>query len=184
MDDLLTILLVVGWLILGIYQNSRKQKKLKEARRQAAMREEVGRTPERDKVGRPQGREKTVAPPPVPEMKETPVDEPDIEDVLGELLGLPTQPKPKPQPQPVTSTSVSQPPSPVKAEPYSPLAYTPLIEQINKPQYESIEFREEHMTPGYNIDNQEPEHWTHPLLHDFDLRQAIVYSAILHRPYT
>lgn len=182
MDDLLTILLVVGWIMLGIYQNSRKQKKLKEARRQATMREEPVRPAQRDMAGSPPRTEKQV-PPPVQEMKEATIEEPDLEDVIGELLGLPTQPKAKPQPQSTAETPVKRPTGPVSAEPYSPLAYTPLIEQINKPQYESIEFREEHMTPGYNIDNQEHEHWSHPLLHDFDPRQAIIYSAILHRPY-
>lgn len=45
MDDLLTILLVVGWMVLGIYQNSRKQKKRAEAKRQAAERERQRNSP-------------------------------------------------------------------------------------------------------------------------------------------
>ncbi|MGC8865781.1 MAG: hypothetical protein ACP5O2_08680 [Bacteroidales bacterium] len=182
MDDLLTILLVVGWIVLGIFQNSRKQKKIKEARRQATMREEANKSPKRDWETSPQ-RPPEHVPAPVPEMKEITMEEPDLEDVLGELLGMPSKPKPLPRPQPAAKSPVNGPAGPMKTEPYSPLAYTPLIEQINKPQYESIEFREEHMTPGYHIDSHEPEPWSHPLLQGFDPRQAVIYSAILHRPY-
>jgi hypothetical protein len=177
MDDLLTILLVVGWMALGIYQNSRKQKKIKEAKRQAAEREAYAPPPPRPVAQKAPPVEKP-APQPMPETWEELPPEPNLEDVLGELLGMPTKPKP------VVKTPVSKPAQPLKAEPYSPLAYTPLIDQINKPQYESIEFREEHKTPGYQIEDSAHERWNYPGFDGFDLRQAVIYSAILNRPYS
>ncbi|MDK2909848.1 MAG: hypothetical protein PWR20_1415 [Bacteroidales bacterium] len=178
MDDLLTILLVVGWMVLGIYQNSRKQKKRAETKRQAAERERQRSSPQSGPVypsTRPQ--ENRPQKPLIEETENFP-QEPNLEEVLGELLGMPAKPKPvaKPrEPKPVET---------VKAEPYSPLAYTPLVEQINKPQYESIEFREEHQTPGYHIQDAENVQWSHPELEGFDLRKAVIYSAILNRPYS
>lgn len=178
MDDLLTILLVVGWVVLGLYQNSRKQKKMKEAKRQvASQREMQSRSEGRPNDQKPRPYEKPRPHREADTYEELP-EEPKMEDILGELLGMPAKPRP------VTRKTVSQPTQPPKAEPYSPLAYTPLIDQINKPQYESIEFREEHKTPGYQIEDSTHRNWRHPLVDELDLRQAVIYSAILHRPYT
>lgn len=179
MDDLLTILLVVGWMVLGIYQNSRKQKKRAEAKRQAAERERQRNSPPSGPVyqtTRPQ--ENRPQKPPSWRKQKISLQEPNLEEVLGELLGMPAKPKPVAKPR------ESKPVETAKAEPYSPLAYTPLIEQINKPQYESIEFREEHKTPGYHIQDTGNVQWTHPELEGFDLRKAVIYSAILNRPYS
>ncbi len=180
MDDLLTILLVVGWMALGIYQNSRKQKRMKEARRQAAEKETATRTQPRPMTQSARPVEKPTPKPVAAERDQLP-GEPDLEDILGELLGMPA--KPKPTVEPPVSQPI-KPAQPLKAESYSPLAYTPLIDQIKKPQYESIEFREEHKTPGYQIEDSMDERWSHPALEGFDLRQAVIYSAILNRPYT
>lgn len=178
MDDLLTILLVVGWMVLGIYQNSRKQKKRAQAKRQAADREEKRSNPQSGPVYQTTKSQENRPQKPFIEEAEDFPQEPNLEEVLGELLGMPAKPKP------VVKTLESKPVEGTKAEPYSPLAYTPLIEQINKPQYESIEFREEHKTPGYLIEDGRNVQWTHPDLEEFDLRKAVIYSAILNRPYS
>lgn len=155
MDDLLYIVLVVLWVAFGLYQNARKQQKKK-----------TTHSPQPSSGHSPQTQQ------PKPDYIPRPVPQPDFEDVLGELLGLP---KEEPRSQPVYE--------PVRqAEPQSPLQYKNLVDQIKRPKYESIEF-DNRQAGNYKIQNHADDEMNELVFQDFDLRQAVVYAAILQRPY-
>jgi len=153
MDDILYIVLVVLWVAFGLFQNARKQQKKKAN----TPPPQPGRTPQTH-----QSR---------PEYIPRPTPQPDFEDVLGELLGLPKEtPDRRPAYEPVK-----------QAEAGSPMQYSQLIDQIRKPAYASIEFD----SPGaqYSTKAGMEDEATEPFPQDFDLRQAVIYAAILQKPY-
>mgnify|MGYP000860885655 CR=1 FL=1 len=156
MDDVLYLILVAVWVAFGFYQNARKQKK------------KAGTVPKTQPSGKP------VFTP-------QPEKESDLEDVLGEILGIP-----KPEPvRPVTETVQPSPAHTMKYEPIesSPgMRTVPLMDQIKKPRYESIEFVELAELKGVSSMQDSGTGTSNPSI-AFSLRHAVIYSAILNRPY-
>ena len=69
-----------------------------------------------------------------------------------------------------------------RAETSSPIQFIPLINQIHRPDFESIEYVRDEQTKIHELMKEQPEDEASKEF-SFYLRQAVIYSCILHRPY-
>lgn len=152
MEDLIILLLFVAWIGYTFYKESEKQKKIREAKTATKP------------LGEPMQSENKNF---VPQMEDTEFET----EVLSQGSSDDFRP-----------IMEKYSPEKVSAEHASPLEYIPLIDQINRPDFTSIEYNSKNISiPQENIEQPIEEDTFSEF--SFDLKQAVIYSAILQRPY-
>jgi len=150
MEELIYLAIVVGWFLLNAYKKSQEGKRKRQAESGSETFDDAKREPAVD-----------------------------MEQVLRELMGIPSDPEPEPEPVRV--------PEPVKESPrpkMRPTALSQPAQRIARPTAENAAKAASDARSARRAARAQQAETVAETIAGFDLRQAVIYNAVLQRPYS